>query len=89
MSDPTKKFLFDECLGKPLMELLHQLVGSESEFLHICDFFASGTPDAVWIPEIAKGGGSIVITADAGKNPRKRNASCRTCVRSTKSPMSS
>ena len=72
MSDLTKKFLFDECLGKPLMELLHQLVSSECEFLHICDFFASGTPDAVWIPEIAKAGGYIVITADAGKNPKKK-----------------
>lgn len=65
------KFLFDECLGKPMMEELQQLVPAGCEFAHILDHFASGTHDDEWIPAM-KGQGWIVISADSGKNRPSR-----------------
>jgi hypothetical protein len=60
------RFLFDECIGKPLMLALEREVGSQFEFVHLCDYFRQGIPDREWIPEAA-GKGWLVITGDSGK----------------------
>ena len=73
------KFLFDECLGKPMMEELRKLVPEGCEFAHILDHFSSGTHDDEWIPAM-KEQGWVVISADSGKNrPSKGGKLPRLC----------
>lgn len=62
------RFLFDECVGKPVMEDIHRLVGTAAEFTHICDYFRQGILDIDWVPRIAAEGGWVVITPDGGKH---------------------
>ncbi|WP_020470531.1 PIN-like domain-containing protein [Zavarzinella formosa] len=64
------RFLFDECVGKPLMLALEREVGSQFEFVHLCDYFRAGIPDNEWIPQAA-GGNWIVVTGDSGKHSGK------------------
>ena len=70
MSDP-KRYLFDECIGKPVMQKLKLLVSENIEFQHIVDKFASGEKDEDWIPKLGTEGGWVVITSDAGKHSRR------------------
>lgn len=66
------KLLFDECLGKPLVDRINGLVSLESEpstLAHLCDKFAPGTCDSIWLPKVAEEGWTI-ITSDRGKNGR-------------------
>jgi hypothetical protein len=65
------RFLFDECLGKPLMETVRQTVPTEAAFVHICDYLSQGVLDTDWIPQIAREGGWVVITSDGGKHSKK------------------
>jgi hypothetical protein len=75
MNPTTAQFLFDECLGKPIVEPLRILVnmgkGEKPELKHILDFTASGTHDEVWVPQIAREGWSV-ITIDGGRQPNKQ-----------------
>ncbi|MBL8868066.1 MAG: hypothetical protein JNK93_21145 [Planctomycetia bacterium] len=70
MNGPSH-FLFDECIGKPLMLQLRQIVATESEFVHICDYYRQGIKDAEWVPRIAAEGRWVVITSDGGKGSKK------------------
>ena len=65
------RFLFDECVGKPVMESIRQFLQSEAEFAHICDYLQQGVLDAGWVPRIAAEGGWVVITADGGKQSKR------------------
>ncbi len=68
MSEPVK-LLFDECLGKPLLEDIKRLLAWDIPppvIEHLLDFFNSGTCDSVWIPKVANEGW-IILTADRGK----------------------
>jgi PIN like domain len=65
------RFLFDECIGKPLMESILGLVMTDAEFVHITDYFSQGVKDPDWIPRLAAEGGWVVISADAGKQSKK------------------
>jgi hypothetical protein len=67
-----KRFLFDECIGRPVMTHLHQLVSTTAVFFHICDYFHDGIKDPVWVPRLQKEGGWVVITTDGGKNSKRR-----------------
>lgn len=67
------RFLFDECIGKPVMESIRQLVQSAAAFAHICDYLNQGVLDAEWVPRIAADGGWVVITADGGKQSKRGN----------------
>jgi hypothetical protein len=64
------KLLFDECLGKPVVEklgeLLTRLVEEPVELRHLLDLQPPGTKDQIWVPKIA-GGDWIVISTDRGK----------------------
>lgn len=71
MNAGPPKFLFDECLGRPLTEALRKLVGFHRHpigILHIFDRFPPGTHDEVWVPVIANEDW-IVVSVDRGKSP--------------------
>ena len=50
---------------------LHQIVPTETDFVHICDYFKAGVQDRDWIPKIAKEGGCVLITSDGGRQSKK------------------
>jgi hypothetical protein len=63
------KFLFDECIGKPVVTQLAALVELSTdavEFCHVLDFQKQGVPDTEWVPRIASEG-YIVVSGDGGK----------------------
>jgi hypothetical protein len=65
------RFLFDECIGKPVMEALRARLQTDVEFVHLIDLFRAGEGDDVWLPRVAGEGGWIVITADGAKQSGK------------------
>jgi hypothetical protein len=70
VSEPPK-FLFDECVGKPLTEALRGLIAFHRHqvgIMHLLDRFPSGTHDDVWVPKIAEEDW-IVVSVDRGKLP--------------------
>jgi hypothetical protein len=65
------KLLFDECVGKPLVDHLRSLLAlavleNDAEVSHILDIYGQGKLDSEWIPEIAAQA-YIVITGDLGR----------------------
>jgi hypothetical protein len=79
----TAKFLFDECVSKPAMDKWNEYFRGtfyRVEGKHVYDFQFSGIHDEVWIPSIAADG-YIIITADGGRNGRKKGEKLpRLCV---------
>jgi hypothetical protein len=71
---PNARFLFDECLARPTVEGIIadslRLHGAAAEVAHLLTKFPPGTADSIWIPEIAKEGGWVVITCDRGMHSR-------------------
>jgi hypothetical protein len=70
------RFLFDECaIGRGTVERelrdLLALFGADGELAHLLTKFPPGTPDSVWIPEIANEGGWIVVSSDRGAHSKK------------------
>jgi hypothetical protein len=57
------RFLFDECIGKPLMLELQSMVAPDSEFRHIVDTFRAGEKDEIWIPRLGAEGDWIAALA--------------------------
>ena len=70
MSNPVRRLLFDECVGKPVMLKLQEFVPPGVELHHIIDKYAAGDKDEDWIPKLGTEGGWVVITSDAGKNSK-------------------
>lgn len=71
MNTEPPKFLFDECLGRPLTQALRNLIAFHRHqigLLHIFDRFPPGTRDEVWVPAIAREDW-IVVSVDRGKSP--------------------
>ncbi len=66
MSEPVRRLLFDECIGKPVMRQLLPLVSPNLEVHHLVDKFAQGEKDEDWIPRLGIEGGWVLITSDAG-----------------------
>jgi hypothetical protein len=71
----SAKLLFDECVGKPIVDHIASLLAlarieEKAELSHILEFQAQGVWDEVWIPKI-KAEGRIIVTGDGG---RKRGA---------------
>lgn len=63
------KLLFDENIGKPLVEVFEKIVGFQKdkvEIKHVRDFSLTGVYDEVWVPQMAAADW-IVITSDRGK----------------------
>ena len=75
MNPTTARFLLDECLGRPIVEPLSQLIamgkGEKPVIEHVLNLTASGTRDEVWIPQIARDGWTV-ITGDGGRTPNKQ-----------------
>lgn len=70
MNEPPK-FLFDECLGKPITEAMRRLIGFHRHqigLIHVFDRFPPGTKDEQWVPEVAREGW-IVVSVDRGRSP--------------------
>jgi hypothetical protein len=69
------RLLFDECLGRPAVDRLAELVamgrGEKPEIRHVLEFAPSGTRDEDWIPALAPRGWTV-ITADGGRTPNRR-----------------
>lgn len=69
MSEPLK-FVFDECLGRPIVEAIARLVEfhpAKPVVKHLLELFPVTQPDAEWIPKLANDG-YIVISTDRGKS---------------------
>jgi hypothetical protein len=65
------KFLFDECLGRPVTEAMRKLAGFHRHpigIMHVLDRFPSGTHDEIWVPAIASESW-IVVSIDRGRSP--------------------
>ena len=82
MNEPIK-LLFDECLGKPLLEDIKHLLAWDSPkptIQHLLDYFTQGTCDAVWIPSVANEGWMILTSDRAKKSSRmKLPQICQEC----------
>jgi hypothetical protein len=51
-----------------MMASLQASVGTNYILAHLCDKFASGIHDSVWIPQIGQEGQWIVVSGDRAKN---------------------
>jgi hypothetical protein len=75
------KLLLDECLGRPLVADINQMLSWDTPkptIHHLTNYFVPGTLDPDWIPKIAQEGW-MVMTADRGKNGKhKLPAICAT-----------
>lgn len=64
-----RKLLFDECIGRPLVENLREMVsqfpGTQHEIRHLLEFYEQGVWDEVWIPQVAKED-CVIVTGDRG-----------------------
>ncbi len=76
--NPTAQFLFDECIGKPYVANLREMVPGEPTLFHLSDLDLLGQLDEEWIPKIAADGW-IVVTSDAGKKGLKGGKLPRLC----------
>jgi hypothetical protein len=69
------RLLFDECLGRPAVERLEQLVamggGEKPRIRHVLEYAPPGTRDEDWIPRLAPEGWTV-ITSDGGRRPNKK-----------------
>jgi PIN like domain len=80
------RLLFDECIGRPHVERLAQLIELEDEenrptVEHILNFQGQGVRDEVWIPRMAREDW-ILITADKSwRRKGKGEPLSRLCVR--------
>jgi hypothetical protein len=67
------RFFFDNNLAAKLAKGLNGFVSPDHQVVHLKDQFAANTDDAVWMRELAKQDGWIIVTADVriGKNPHE------------------
>jgi hypothetical protein len=73
MSQPVK-LLVDECIGRPLMESMRNMLNWDSPaptIHHLTSYFVPGEADDVWIPKIA-GDGWMILTGDKGSRGRAK-----------------
>jgi hypothetical protein len=70
----TARLLFDECLGRPAIERLVDLIemgkGEKPVVRHVLEFAPPGTHDEIWIPKLATEHWTV-ITADSGRQPNR------------------
>jgi len=58
------KFFVDNCLAIKHARALNALVEPDHRIIHLRDKFPPETPDEIWLDELAKDGGWIVISGD-------------------------
>lgn len=72
MVDGPPTFIFDECIGWPILETVEPLLRLHNlpfRLKHVVEYY-KGAKDDEWVPEIARNGW-IVITADRGVRPSR------------------
>lgn len=75
------KFCFDNNLSPHLAHGLHELSRGEDKpptVIHLTDRFSPDVEDTVWVPELAKEGGWIVISQDGFKKSKAERELLRT-----------
>jgi hypothetical protein len=76
----SQKFLFDECIGRPLVERLRTFLQvGDDEIVSILDRQKEGVLDEDWVPEIAADGCWVVVSADRGRLASKGAKLPRLC----------
>lgn len=73
LSQPVK-LLLDECLGRPIVADMNQMLSWDSPtptIHHLTSYFIPGTKDPDWIPKV-KNEGWIILTQDRGKKGRDK-----------------
>ena len=70
------KFFVDNCLALKHARALNALVEPQHRVIHLRDRFAPDTPDQVWLLDLGKEGGWIVISGDhrIGRSAHERAA---------------
>jgi len=70
------KFFFDNNLAAKIAKGLNGFVSPDHQVVHLREQFAANTDDTVWMTQLAKQEGWIIITADVriGKNPHEVEA---------------
>lgn len=74
MTQPVR-FLFDECISRPLVETRLaqslELYGACATVAHLLGRYPQNVKDPVWITEIAREGGWVVVTMDRGMHGKR------------------
>jgi len=68
VQDHPIRILFDECVGKPVLDAIRPVLRLRTETFemeHVLNFQEQGVADEDWLPKYA-GEGWIIITADRG-----------------------
>lgn len=67
------KFFFDNNLAAKIAKGLNGFVEPEHQVVHLRTHFPANTDDAVWMSQLAREEGWVIITADIriGKNPHE------------------
>jgi hypothetical protein len=69
------RFLFDECISRPIVEAQVAqsiaLYGADATVAHFLSRYPCGVKDPIWIPEIAKEGGWVIVSMDRGTHSKK------------------
>lgn len=70
------KFFLDNNLAAKIARGLNGFVSPDHQVVHLKEQFAANTEDTVWMTQLAKQQGWIIITADVriGKNPHEIRA---------------
>lgn len=72
--DQPVKLLLDECLGRPIVADMNQMLSWDRPaptIHHLTKYFLPGTKDEDWIPRI-KNEGWVVLTQDKGRKGRHK-----------------
>lgn len=67
------QLIFDECIGKPILQTLHGFLDFSKhafEIAHVLDHYAQGTWDQEWVPRLAAGW--IVVSGDRGTGSKRK-----------------
>jgi hypothetical protein len=70
------KFFFDNNLAPKIAKGLNEFVRGQHQVIHLKERFPSDTADSLWMTELAKEPGWVIVTADGriGKNPHEVEA---------------
>lgn len=77
------KIFLDQCIARPIGVRLvaHYSPAHPSlKVRHLCDEYREGRCDSVWVPNLAKQGGWIVVTKDRGKGKSDKPRLPELCV---------
>lgn len=70
------RFFFDNNLAPKIAKGLNEFVSPEHKVVHLKERFSAGADDSVWMTELGREEGWVIVTADIriGKNPHEVQA---------------